>query len=250
MGVDVCQREVPGQVSTAPVTLCHGLPGVDSSGGGAGHGGNRWGHGPAPLCCLPGGKTLRDRAELGVGGRFKHHERLEFSFRPDRGGVWIRSSREGVSGPLPAPSCSFRTQWPLQRYADVAGPLPTGSRNQRLQPTTQSVTPREVSEGPRRPSAQHPEALLSAPNPGGASLGMRLAPCVSGQTILRTEAGAFTAASPTGGLRPGVPFCPGAPGRPGLAVLLMAGRGCHGHPSEDPADGRARMPLTFPQGAY
>ncbi|MXQ97308.1 hypothetical protein E5288_WYG003277 [Bos mutus] len=72
-----------------------------------------------------------------------------------------------------------RTQWPLQRYADVAGPLPTGSRNQRLQLTTQSVTPREVSEGPRRPSAQHPEALLSAPNPGGASLGMRLAPCTS-----------------------------------------------------------------------
>ena len=29
--------------------------------------GDRWGHGPAPLRCQHGGKTLRVRAELGVG---------------------------------------------------------------------------------------------------------------------------------------------------------------------------------------
>ena len=50
---------------------CHPLPRTPWRGqlwGWGGPWGGRWGHGPAPLCCPPGGKTLRDRAELGVGG--------------------------------------------------------------------------------------------------------------------------------------------------------------------------------------
>ena len=49
VGVDACQREVLGQASIAPVTLRHGLPGVDSSGGGAGRGGTG-GDMDQPLC--------------------------------------------------------------------------------------------------------------------------------------------------------------------------------------------------------
>lgn len=145
-----------GQVSTAP---CHPPLRTPWRGQLWGWGGwwrDRWGHGPAPLRCQLGGKTLRVRAELGEGGRFKQDEKFKFLFRPDRGEVWIRLGQGGGVGSIARSQLLLQDQWPLQCHADAAGPLPTGSRNQRLQPTAQPMTPREVSGCPAGPPLSNP----------------------------------------------------------------------------------------------
>lgn len=178
-----------------------------------------------------------ERQSRAWGGElFKHDEKYEFSFRPDRGGVWIRSGRGGGVGSI---ACSqLLLQDPVAPTTPrQCGRAPAHGIQESETPANRSAcdTQRGLRGSPQALCSAPllPEALLSAPNPGGASLGMRLAPCVSGQTVLRTEVGAFTAASPTSGLRPGVPFCPSAPGRPGPAC---------------PADGRAGTLLTSRQG--
>ena len=145
-----------GQVSTAPHHPPLRTPQRGQLWGWGEWLGDRWGHGPAPLCCQHGGKTLRVRAELGVGDALNRMRNSSFCL--DQSGERSRSdwAGEGVSGPLPDPSCSFRTQWPLQRHADAAGPLPTGSRNQRLQLTAQPMTPKEVSGCPAGPLLSNP----------------------------------------------------------------------------------------------
>lgn len=140
----------------SPCYLCHGLPGVDSSGGGASRG-DRQGHGPAPLCCPPGGKILRDRAGLGVGSSLNMMR--SSSFHLDQTG-------RGLDQIGPGRGCWVHCLLPAAPSDPVGSPHnhATASRAP-AHGIQESETPANRSACDTQRGLQASQALLSTPAP-------------------------------------------------------------------------------------